>query len=60
MVQLTCQFCFYIKSSLIDPFTVNVHKVATINQYQWKELLKITPSTIFDGKRLKTCEYTAY
>ena len=35
--------------------------VAKINQYQWqwKELIKITTSTIFDGKMLKIREYTA-
>ena len=50
-----------------DPFTVKIHvyvtfdvyKVAKINQYQWKELLKIRTSTIFDGKRLKIRECTA-
>ena len=36
--------------------TFDEFKVAKINQYQWKELLKITTYTIFDGKRLKTRE----
>ena len=36
-----------------------IQSITKINQYQWKELLKITTSTIFDGKILKTREYTA-
>lgn len=44
--------------SRIRIITLDEYSVAKINQYEWKELLKVMTSVIFDGKRLKTREYT--